>query len=125
MTSSNARKVSSMVLFTFFLLWVSDAERKTAASTGGGGRARPRASSSRSSPFPLGTSARYWTPGRTGSRSTSSAESASAGIHFGETKLVASMRVRPASTSAASSASLPSVGTTRDSFWSPSRGPTS
>ena len=54
--------------------------------------ARPRASRSRSSPFPLGTSATYCTPGWAGSRATSSAESASAGIHLGDTKLVASMR---------------------------------
>ena len=114
-----------MDLFTFLLLWVSEAERKTAASTCAAGRALPRAASSRSSPFPFGTSATYCTPGRTGSRSTSSAESASAGIHLGETKLVASIRVSPASTRAATRASLPSVGTTRASFWSPSRGPTS
>ena len=72
-----------MPLFTFFRLWVSDAERKTAASTCAAARALPRAASSRSSPLPLGTSATYCTPGRAGSRSTSSSESARAGIDLG------------------------------------------
>jgi hypothetical protein len=43
----------------------------------------------------------------------------------GRTKLVASISVRPAATSSRMKASLSSVEIGRDSFWSPSRGPTS
>ena len=51
--------------------------------------------------------------------------SASCGIHFGFTKLVISMARSPVSDSASMSFTLSSVGTMRDSFCRPSRGPTS
>ena len=115
-----------MVLLTFFRLWVSEADRKTAASTGAGGVARPAGLEEPLEPLPVRHQRHVLHAGaREGAAATRSAESASAGIHLGDTKLVASMREMPASTSAAMSASLPAVGTTRASFCSPSRGPTS
>ncbi len=55
---------------------------------------------------------------------TSSA-SASCGIHFGETKLVISMRRSPADASASISRTFPESGTVALSFCRPSRGETS
>ena len=105
--SSNAASVSAIVLFTFFLLCVSLALRKTAISRS---PARARAPARAR----WGTSALKVTPGGRlhACRATSSA-SASWGIHLGETKLVISMRARPAATSASMSRRLPSSGDER------------
>ena len=117
-TSSNAASVSAMVLFTFFLLCVSDADRNTAISFIPEARAV-------SSPRRFGTSALMRTPiGRCTPRATSAA-SASCGIHFGDTKLVISMSRMPAATSASMKRIFSAVGTCRASFCRPSRGPTS
>ena len=51
--------------------------------------------------------------------------SAICGTHFGETKLVDSMALKPVAESRLISSILTSVGTIIDSFCSPSRGPTS
>jgi hypothetical protein len=51
--------------------------------------------------------------------------SAICGTHFGETKLPASISLKPASASASISAILVSVATIPASFCKPSRGPTS
>ena len=51
--------------------------------------------------------------------------SASWGTHFGCTKLVASTIGSPAATSRRMNSAFTSVGTSADSFCSPSRGPTS
>ena len=58
-------------------------------------------------------------------RRATSPPSASCGIHLGFTKLVISMARNPVSDSASIRRILSSVGTMRDSFCSPSRGPTS
>ncbi len=78
-----------------------------------------------SSPWRLGTSAEYTSPGLRTIRRDTSPPSASCGIHFGLTKLVISMARSPVSESASMSFTLSSVGTMRDSFCRPSRGPTS
>jgi hypothetical protein len=125
-TSPKPARLSSTERFTFLRLWVSEAERKTAAATGGWpGPAAWRAASSLSRPWPLGTSATQAVPAVRGNPATTSAASASWGIHRGDTKLVASMRDSPASASAWRSARFPSVGTLVASFCRPSRGPTS
>ena len=64
-------------------------------------------------------------PGLRAIRRDTSPPSASCGIHFGFTKLVISMARSPVSESASMSCTLSSVGTMRDSFCRPSRGPTS
>ena len=102
----------------FFLLCVSDADMNTATSF------IPEAIAA-SSPWRLGTRAEYTSPGLRTIRRDTSAPSASWGIHFGLTKLVISMARSPVSDSASMSFTLSSVGTMRDSFCSPSRGPTS
>src|SRR5688500_1781555 len=58
-------------------------------------------------------------------RSSTSVWSAICGIHFGETKAVASTADRPASARRSISSTLTAVGTSPRSFCSPSRGPTS
>ncbi len=58
-------------------------------------------------------------------RSSTSVWSAICGIHFGETKAVASIARRPASARRSISSSFTAVGTSPFSFCSPSRGPTS
>src|SRR4051812_45734061 len=78
-----------------------------------------------SRPWRFGTSAEYARPGLRTIRRDTSPPSASCGIHFGFTKLVISMARSPVSESASMSFTLSSVGTMRDSFCSPSRGPTS
>ena len=78
-----------------------------------------------SSPCRFGTSAEYASPGLRAIRRDTSPPSASWGIHFGFTKLVISMARSPVSESASMSFTLSSVGTMRDSFCRPSRGPTS
>ena len=83
----------AIVLFTFFLLCVSDADMNTATSF------MPAASAA-SSPWRLGTSAEYTSPGLRVIRRDTSPPSASCGIHFGLTKLVISMARRPVSDSA-------------------------
>ena len=118
MVSSNAASVSATVLFTFFLLCVSLAEMKTAISF-------IPAALARSSPFALGHSALNVTPSGGFTCSATSSASASCGIHFGETKLVISMRRRPACTRASMRRSLPRSGTVARSFWRPSRRETS
>src|SRR5688500_20382010 len=55
----------------------------------------------------------------------SSSASASWGMAFGETKLVASISRNPASATSSMKRSFASVEIGADSFWSPSRGPTS
>ena len=107
-----------MVLFTFFLLWVSDADRKTAISF-------IPAFSAASSPCRLGTSAEYTIPGLRLMRDATSTASASCGIHLGFTKLVISMAGRPVSDRASISATLSVMGIRRASFWRPSLGLTS
>ncbi len=102
----------------FFLLCVSDADMNTATSF------MPDAIAA-SSPWRLGTSAEYTSPGLRTIRRDTSPPSASWGIHFGLTKLVISMARSPVSDSASMSFTLSSVGTMRDSFCRPSRGPTS
>ena len=124
MVSSNAASVSAIVLLMFFLLCVSLALMKTAISF-------IPASFARSRPRAFGQSALKATRGRAdGARapstnSASSSASASCGIHFGETKLVISIRASPAATSASMSRSLPESGTVAFSFCRPSRGDTS
>ena len=83
-TSSNAASVSAIDLLTFFLLCVSDADRKTAISF-------IPAASAESSPRRFGTSALIRTPGGRCTPRATSAASASCGIHLGDTKLVISM----------------------------------
>ncbi len=118
MTSLKAAIVSAIVLLTFFLLCVSDADKKTAISF------MPDASAV-SRPRRFGTSALMRTPaGRATPRATSAA-SASCGIHFGDTKLVISIARMPAATSESMKRILSAVGTLRASFCRPSRGPTS
>ena len=102
----------------FFLLCVSDADMNTATSF-------IPAAIAASSPWRLGTSAEYTSPGLRTIRRDTSPPSASCGIHFGLTKLVISMARSPVSDSASMSFTLSSVGTMRDSFCRPSRGPTS
>lgn len=80
----------------------------------------------RSRPLGLGTRAeRVASGGLCRSRARRSSASASWGTHFGWTKLVASMRTRPAAARSRTKASLASVGMGVGSFWRPSRGPTS
>ena len=117
-TSSKAVRVSATVLLTFFLLCVSDTDMKTAISF------MPLASAV-SSPRRLGTSALMRTPGGRATPRETSAESASCGIHFGDTKLVISIERIPDATSASMNRILSAVGTLRASFCRPSRGPTS
>src|SRR4051794_3413570 len=64
-------------------------------------------------------------PGLRTIRRDTSPPSASWGIHFGFTKLVISMARSPVCESASTRRILSSVGTMRDSFCRPSRGPTS
>src|SRR5690348_17248720 len=58
-------------------------------------------------------------------RSSTSVWSAICGTHFGETNAVASTAGRPAPARRSISLSFTAVGTSRGSFCSPSRGPTS
>jgi hypothetical protein len=117
-TSANAVRVSAIVLLTFFLLWVSDADMNTAIS-------RMPAASAVSSPRRFGTSALNRTPSRRPTPRATSELSASCGIHFGLTKLVISIADTPAAISASIRRILSAVGTWRASFCRPSRGPTS
>jgi hypothetical protein len=117
-TSSNALSVSAMVLLTFFLLCVSDADRKTAISF------MPAASAA-SRPLRLGTRHENVTPGGGRSARATSLASASCGIHLGFTNEVISISRRPVRASASMNAILSAVGTRRASFCRPSRGPTS
>ena len=103
-TSSNAASVSAIVLLTFFLLWVSEADRNTATSF------MPEAIAV-SRPRRFGTSALIRTPATRCTPRETSAASASCGIHFGDTKLVISMSRIPAATSASMNFSLSAVGT--------------
>ncbi len=107
-----------MVLLTLRLLWVSDADRNTAIS-------RMPPSSADSSPRRLGTRAEKRTSGRRATWRATDTASASCGIHLGLTKLVISMAGRPVKDSESMSATLSAVASWRDSFCSPSRGPTS
>ena len=68
---------------------------------------------------------RVSTPGLRRMRSSTSVWSAICGIHFGETNAVASTAGRPASARRSISSIFTAVGTSRGSFCSPSRGPTS
>ena len=77
-----------MVLLTFFLLWVSDADRNTAISLMPAAMALSR-------PRRLGTRAENCTESRRLTPRATSDESASWGIHLGLTKLVISIRSRP------------------------------
>lgn len=116
--SENTESVSSIDLLTLARLCASLALRKTAISR------RPTASA-RSRPRAFGHRALKVTPGSVAIVLASSSASASCGTHFGETKLVISIRRRPAATSAAMSRRLPSIGIIAASFWRPSRGLTS
>ena len=118
MVSSNAASVSATVLFTFFLLCVSLAETKTAISRharGPGPLEAARVGTQRAEGDPLGG------PGVLGHV----VGVGQLGIHFGETKLVISMRRSPARTSASMRRSLPRSGTVARSFCRPSRSDTS
>ena len=86
---------------------------------------RMPAASAASRPRLLGTSALIRTPGTRWTPRATSAESASCGIHLGDTKLVISMLRIPAATSASMKRIFSAVGTWRASFCRPSRGPTS
>ena len=96
----------------------SDAALNTATSVAPTARAR-------SYPCSFGTSTGYATPWRRWMPVKTSAASASCGIHFGLTKLVASMLDRPVAVSRSISAILSAVATISFSFCRPSRGPTS
>ena len=117
--SSNAASVSAIVLFTFFLLCVSDADMKTAISF-------MPAASAVVEPLPVRHQrASRPMPGLRVMPRATSAASASCGIHFGDTKLVISMARRPVAESASMKRILSAVGIMRASFCRPSRGPTS
>src|SRR5690349_3325778 len=102
----------------FFREKLSEAAPKIAIS-------RAPAASAASNPFMLGTSTGKLTSSRFGSAASTAAVSAICGTHFGETKLPASIDLRPAASSFSMSATLVAVGSVACSFCSPSRGPTS
>ena len=102
----------------FILLCVSLELRNTAISVS-------PAASARSSPFAFGHSAPKVTPGGGLYSRASSSASASCGTHLGDTKLVISMRRRPALISPSRRRFLPSSEIIAASFCRPSRGLTS
>ena len=109
---------SARLRFTFFRLWLSEAEaNSTIAST--------PASIAAAAPRALGTSAVRCASWRSRNAAITSAASRICGTARGETKDVTSNRRSPASSSAWTSAILRFVGTKTGSDCSPSRGPTS
>ena len=77
--SLNPVKESCTLLFTFFLLWLSEAERKTTISSS-------FASTALNAPFALGTNAAKVVLGFLFTFSRIIAASANCGIAFGDTK---------------------------------------
>ncbi len=119
-TRSRPDSDSSIDLFTFFRLWVSEADRKRLTSSN-----VSRTSSALSSPRSLGIrTVTDTSSGMSAARSTS-APSASWGITSARTKLVTSSRSTPVRASISTRRTLSGVEMTSGSFWKPSRGPTS
>ncbi|CAM5274713.1 hypothetical protein SALBM217S_03135 [Streptomyces griseoloalbus] len=85
---------------------------------------RAPSASARSRPRSLGTSTGRST-GRSDTAGNRSSASASCGTHFGCTKLVASIVVRPVPASRRTNSAFTAVGTVCFSFCRPSRAPTS
>ena len=117
MISAISSSDSPVDRLTFLRLCVSEADTTASSSV------KP-ASSARSAPRRLGTSAEYRTEGARVARFHTSSASAICGIADGRTNDTASIRCTPVADKASSSATFASVGT-GSSFCSPSRGPTS
>ena len=117
MISAISSSDCSVDLLTFLRLCVCDAETTASSSVN-------PASSARSAPRRLGTSAEYRTEGARAARFHTSSASAICGIAEGRTNDTASIRPTPVCDSRSSSVTFASVGT-GSSFCSPSRGPTS
>ena len=117
MISAISSSDSPVDRLTFLRLCVSEADTTASSSV------KP-ASSARSAPRRLGTSAEYRTEGARAARFHTSSASAICGIADGRTNDTASIRCTPVADKASSSATFASVGT-GSSFCSPSRGPTS
>ena len=96
-SASSSRSVSSTVRFRFLRLWVSDAERKTAASTSDAAPGQRARASRRAARAPSRSARGPRTRPRRGAaaRGDDASASASCGIQRGDTKLVASMRADP------------------------------
>ena len=117
-TETTSRIASAVDMFWFFQENVSLTETTTFTSSTPVRRARSR-------PRRLSTRPAYDTPSRRGTRSITASASAIAGTSLGCAKETASTRRAPASTSWVISSILASVGSSTDSFCSPSRGLTS
>lgn len=120
-TGSNMASDSATVRFRLRAANVSVAEPNTAID-------RAPSASARSSPRSFGTrTGRDTSPTSAMSPRSGNSCSASAswGTHFGCTKLVASIVVRPATARRRMNSAFTGVGTVPFSFWRPSRAPTS
>src|SRR5262245_7716207 len=105
-------------MFTLARLWLSLAEHTVWITS-------TPASTARTAPLSLGTSAAYTVPGRRLICAITASASFRAGIALGETNDVTSIFGSPVAESRSTTSTLRSVGIQSGSIWNPSRVPTS
>src|SRR5688572_22560959 len=118
MTARSLPSDSSTVMLTLARLWLSLAEHTVWMTS-------TPASTARTAPLSLGTSAAYTVPGRRLICAITASASLRAGIAFGDTNDVTSILGSPVADSRSTTSTLRSVGIQSGSIWNPSRVPTS